>query len=81
LFQTYAAAHDAVTNHGNTDPEMVAMNVAWIRANDNAFNTGFAGGGAEWAGLANKFLSKANALDLNGFKNLRFNDNRIDRTW
>jgi hypothetical protein len=28
LFQTYAAAHDAVTNHGNTDPEKVAMNVA-----------------------------------------------------
>jgi hypothetical protein len=28
LFQTYAAAHDAVTNHANTDPEKVAMSVA-----------------------------------------------------
>jgi hypothetical protein len=72
LFQQYQAASTAVTA-GNTDPEKVAMHAAVTRANHGDFNT--AGGD----GLFTKVLNKANALDLNSFRALRFKGNRIDR--
>jgi len=49
------------------------MHVAVTRANHGDFNT--AGG----VGLFTKVLNKANALDLNSFRALRFKGNRIDR--
>jgi hypothetical protein len=44
--QAYEAARVAVAG-GSTDPKDVALDVAVTRANDNAFNTGHLGGGAE----------------------------------
>jgi hypothetical protein len=54
--KAYEEARDAVTNHGNTDTEKVAMRLVADRLNHNDFNT--VGGD----GLFTKLVNQANVL-------------------